>query len=222
MLLTVFSACDDGKIYEEATGGGEKNTASVVFSGEVTGISTWPDEYAVVIAGFSDSDFAVISKPVTGTEMTMDGITSDITTIELCVINRLRKRVVSFAQTAPVAGAGGNIMFAVGSCDAGMYGALQSTVFDAACVQCHGGSSHAAAGLRLTASDSYSALVNIPSIKEPGAVRVEPGNAAVSVLWQALATGVSESWAYHHHTILSNTTSAELVKSWIDAGANHD
>lgn len=220
LMLTAATACDDGKIYDDlAADAGSEVAATVMFSGDLTGLDTWTGDYTVVVAGFGDSDYAEVSKPVTGTGLEISGITGDITAIELCVINRLRKRVATFASTEPVKGSDGHIHFDVGKVNAGMYDAIQTAVFDAACVQCHGGSNHSAAQLNLTSLDSYAGLVNAASVKSPEKMRVSPGEPSASVLWLALATGLSERWAYHHHTIITNTTSVDLVKNWIGGGA---
>lgn len=221
VLAVAAVACDEGKIYDDAgTGGDDGVTSTVRFTGEVTGLDSWSgSDYTVVVAGFADSDYAEVSKPVTSGDMEMGGVTDDVTSVELCVINRLRKRVVTLASTEPVKASDGYIHFDAGKVDGGMYGAVQTSVFDAACVQCHGGSNHAAASLNLVAPESYGALVNKESVKSPDMMRVSPGNAQESVLWRALATDMSDDWAYRHQTIISNTTSVDLVKAWIDAGA---
>lgn len=220
-LATAAASCDDGKIYDDASMGMDDNgiTSTVKFTGDVEGIDSWTSGYSVVVAGFSDSEYAEVSRPVTGGDFEIDGITDDISSIELCVVNRLRKRVATFASVEPVKESDGYIYFDVGSVDAGMFVAVQNTVFNAACVQCHGGSNHSAASLNLTEPDSYDALVNVASVKSPDMMRVTPGDASASVLWRAIATDISDDWAYRHHTIISNNTSADLVKNWIDAGA---
>lgn len=217
----MVSSCDDGRIYDDVTasGGSGDAAATVRFSGNLDGLDSWHGGYSVVIAGFGDSDYAEVSKTVTGGVFEMGGVTDDIKTVELCVVNRLRKRVATFASVDPVKDADGYIDFDAGDVDVAMYRAVQSAVFDAACVQCHGGSNHSAASLDLTASGSYDALAGVVSVKSPDMMRVTPGDASASVLWRALATDMSDDWAYRHHTIISNTTSVDLVKDWIDAGA---
>ena len=223
LIAAAAVACDDGRIYDDAAqaGGGEA-TATVRFSGRVAGLDSWTGGYTVAVAGFGDSDYAEVAKAVTAGELEMGGITGDIRSVELCVINRLRKRVATFASVGTAKGSDGYIHLDAGDVDAGMYAAVQTAVFDAACVQCHGGSNHSAASLNLTAPGSREALVDCGSVKEPGMMRVVPGDASASVLWRALATDMSDDWAYRHHTIISNTTSVSLVKDWIDAGAKTD
>jgi len=222
VLLISAASCDDGKIYEDApdvpTSG-----ITVKVSGSIAGINSWTGDYSVCIAGFGDSDFALISKPLTAIDNTgnidleMSGVTQEVTSIEICALNRLRKRVVSFASIKPNYNTDEIIHFNFSPIDAGMYTTVQG-FFNASCVQCHGGSNHAAAGLNLTSAESYLQLVGIPSVKSPDLERITPGNASASLLWQTVVGDVSSSWAYNHRDLLSSAE-ADVMKSWIDGGA---
>ena len=102
VLLIGLHACDEGRIYENAVvATGEGRT--VKMTGRISGVDKWSGDYSVVVAGFDDeSDYAIVSKVVPVSEsdndeiqLTMSGITDEVTTVELCVINKLRKRIVS-------------------------------------------------------------------------------------------------------------------------------
>ena len=102
VLLIGLHACDEGRIYENAVvATGEGRT--VKMTGRISGVDKWSGDYSVVVAGFDDeSDYAIVSKVVPASEsdndeiqLTMSGITDEVTTVELCVINKLRKRIVS-------------------------------------------------------------------------------------------------------------------------------
>lgn len=93
--------------------------------------------------------------------------------------------------------------------------AVQGRIFDSHCVQCHGGSNHAAAGLYLTAGASRDALIGQPSALIPGATLLSPGNHAESVLYRAVAGDVSTGWRYNHSTLLSEAD-LYLLATWID------
>ncbi len=102
VLLVGLHACDEGRIYENAVvATGEGRT--VKMTGRISGVDKWSGDYSVVVAGFDDeSDYAIVSKVVPASEsdndeiqLTMSGITDEVTTVELCVINKLRKRIVS-------------------------------------------------------------------------------------------------------------------------------
>ena len=97
VLLIGLHACDEGRIYENAVvATGEGRT--VKMTGRISGVDKWSGDYSVVVAGFDDeSDYAIVSKVVPASEsdndeiqLTMSGITDEVTTVELCVINKLR------------------------------------------------------------------------------------------------------------------------------------
>lgn len=222
VLLISAASCDDGKIYEDVPDA-PTSGMTVKVSGSISGIDSWTGDYSICVAGFGGSDFALISKPLTDIDsdgnisVEMSGVTQEVTSIEICVLNRLRKRVVSFSSITPDPDEDGIIHFTIPATDAGMYTTLQG-FFNASCVQCHGGSNHAAAGLNLTAAESYLQLVGIPSVKSPDMERITPGNASESILWQTVAGDISSSWAYNHRDLLSSS-GADVMKSWIDGGA---
>ena len=65
------------------------------------------------------------------------------------------------------------------------FSSIQHEIFDTtdssgrtACIQCHApvGGRGAAAGMNLTSGSSYAALINVPSVLKPGAIRVIPGD----------------------------------------------
>lgn len=99
--------------------------------------------------------------------------------------------------------------------DLTMMDAVQRRVFDARCIQCHGGSNHAAAGLRLTAGESRDRLVGQPSALVSGALLVDPGNHEASVLYRVVASDVSTSWSFNHSTLLGEAEKY-LLSTWID------
>ncbi len=215
-----LTACDDGPVYENTTSetGDDNRTATV--EGTFIGWDGWTDGYSVVLAGFEDdNDYAVISKPVTASEggLTLSQIPESVTTVALCVINRLRQRVATFEemeftqQTATMN---------VGTLNVGMYHCIQQSVFNTTCAHCHGGSNFAAAGLNLTEGKSYDALVNHASKKVEGGTLVKPGDAEGSVLPQVLGSQLTATWGYDHSKEVLNSLVLDLIDSWINAGAN--
>lgn len=61
------------------------------------------------------------------------------------------------------------------------YGPIQ-TMFDQACVRCHGGATPAR-GLSLQGASSYDHIVNVPSTELPGMNRITPGDPDHSYLF---------------------------------------
>ena len=144
LLLAYITSCDDGRIYEKTETLSEEGR-TLKMSGKINGISKWPDGYSVVVAGFSDeSEYAVVTKTIPAVEddeiqVTMTGVSDKVTTIELCVINKLRKRVISFQSMDDLTAVDDTILMDVGTVNVGMYHGIQEKVFNTTCAHCHGG-----------------------------------------------------------------------------------
>lgn len=223
LLCCLLIACDDGRIYEEAKTIPEEGRV-VKITGRINGIDSWSSGYSVVVAGFDEkSDYAIISKTVPTTEnlskgFVLAGINEDVTRIELCVTNRLRKRILTLRKfDCPVTP--DTIRLDVGSMDVGMFASIQKDIFNKTCANCHGASNFAAAGLYLTEGKSYDALVGHPSTKEAGKKIVMKGNAEESVLYKILSTDISKDWKYDHTKEILSDEWIDIVKNWIDYGA---
>jgi hypothetical protein len=85
-------------------------------------------------------------------------------------------------------------------------GFLQSTIFTPSCSGCH--DAGGAAGMDLTAGNSYTNLVNVPATTQSG-TRVITFNPDQSVLVLKLASG--------HRSV--PTASQNNIRNWISAGA---
>lgn len=218
-LTMALAACDDGRLYEKPTILPEEGRV-VKLTGNLSGIGEWSNGYNVVVAGFTDdSEYAIISKSVqTGTngkaEVVLSGIKENVQRVELCVINRLRKRILTL-RTADL-NMTDTIRLEVGTMNVGMYTAIQEQLFNTTCTSCHGASTFAGAGLYLTEGKSYDALVGVPSRLVSDKLLVEPGNADASVLYQTVATRVSTTWRQDHSNMVMNATMRDVVKDWIN------
>lgn len=225
LLVLGCMACDDGKIYDENTIGTVEGSTLKV-TARISGIDKWPDGYSVVVAGFGATDYAVISKGIPASEkenetvsIVVSGITGEVSQIELCVINRLRKRIATFYKTDFKAQAD-TIILNVGTINAGMFNCIQENVFNAYCTACHGTSNTAAAGLHLTSGDSYRALVSIPAIKSPASEwLVNPGNTQNSFLHSVLNTDITADWRIDHIDMITSPELLNLIDNWIEDGA---
>ena len=184
LIILALLSCDDGRIYDTEAILPEEGRV-VELTGEVTG-SNWTDKYSVVLAGFGeDSEYAIITKsvPLTGkTKVVLSGISDEVTRMELCVINRLRKRIVTL-QAFECPATTDTIRLEAAPVDAGMYATIQDRLFNTTCAACHGYGERAAAGLFLTEGRSHAALVGKESVKVPGMLLVAEGNAEESVLY---------------------------------------
>ncbi len=148
----------------------------------------------------------------------MSGITDEVTTVELCVINKLRKRIVSLVamECTEIAD---TILMDAGTVDASMYNAIQQKIFNATCTACHGLSTTPGGGLNLLEGHSHADLVNRASTTVDGKMRVMPGNASESVLHLILGTDISSDWRIDHSQMITSSDMQSLIGNWIDDGA---
>ena len=227
LLVMACSSCDEGRIYEEETIVMEEGRV-VKMTADITGIDKWAQGYSIVIAGFNEtSEYAVTSANIPapsvdgGTvRVIMSGISDEVKTLEICAINKLRKRIDTFSSIETPATTD-TIIMNVGAVDVGMYSAIQNSVFTPYCATCHGASAGSpSANLTLTKGKSYEDLVNHPSVIVDGKLRVTPGNAEESVLYQILNTDISSQWGIDHFPILTPYPNLlTLIDDWIDNGA---
>lgn len=227
LVMSVCTSCDDGRIYEKTVVTTEEGRV-LKLTGEITGLSSWGDTYSVVVAGYSDeSDYAVITKALPANhvdgeplQLVMNGISEEVKTLKLCVINRLRKSIVDFRtlEEADLLSATDTIRMNIGTLDVDMYHSIQAHVFDLNCTSCHGQSTYAAAGLFLTEGKSYDALVNKHSDRNTEMLLVAPGDVEQSFLHVVLHN--NNVISHDHLDILSGKTELlDLVDSWIKNGA---
>lgn len=231
-LLFLLASCDDGPIHNEtsATTGGKV----VKVEGTVTGLTTWSERYDVSVAGFTSDaanetmPYANISKVMTVDEnghasIVLSNIGSSVTDIEICALNRLRQRIVTFtSMDISNEPAGDTIRFDIGTIDASMLAGIQTGIFNASCTACHGANGRAAANLNLTAGNSYASLVNHASTQLPDLMRVKPGSADSSVVWQVIYGDASASWPMNHADMLNKDRASGLLlmlQDWINNGA---
>ncbi|MCR5820602.1 MAG: hypothetical protein K6F94_06635 [Bacteroidaceae bacterium] len=191
VILMTAVACDEGDIRDHnvtyAQGG-----FSVKLSGRFTGLGEWDDGYSVVLAAFNGQDRVYdmgemrITPDCEGRDTTIiwNNINRGAQSVELCVVNKLRRRMATL-RTADVDENADTVYLNVGEVNTGLFGAVQS-LFNMRCAGCHGGGNYA--NLKLDSAHAYPQLVNIPAHRPEfgGAMRVAPGNPAGSALYQML------------------------------------
>ena len=222
-------SCDDGRIYEKESLI-PQDGLTLKFTGELKGVASWPEKYSVCLAGFNEeSDYAILSKVITASssnepiQLQMNGINKEISQVGLCVTNRLRKRIVTFAQLdkETISTTKDTLRLTVGTLDVALFQSLQSEIFNSSCIACHGATGKAARNLFLTEGKSHAALIGQPSETIEGAILVKPGNASESLLPRVLS---EEGVLQHSHTDLldakKKSTLISLINDWIEAGAN--
>lgn len=222
MSMLFSLACDDGKIYEEHIST-EREGGAVSLTGYLQGVDSWPGGYSIVLAGFAGTnEYAQTAQGITPEKdgrvrMTLQGIPAEVTHIEVCAINKLRKRITTF-YTVDYEETSDTLRLDMGTIDARMYGVIQSDVFDRSCTACHGGSTEPAAGLYLTEGKSYTALVGVVADQSKDSLLlVNPGNAQESFLHVMLRENVLR---YDHTQIITSANTLQLIDDWIDNGAN--
>ena len=211
-LLALAASCDDGRLYADRLILPEEGRV-VRLTATLDGLDTWADGYSVVLAGFGEgSDYAD-----DGTvDITMSGVAEEVTTLEVCAINRIRKRVATYYELDCSTLADDTLRIDAGRLDVGMFATIQQDIFDRTCTGCHG----EGRWLDLSAGASHATLVGQPSTVFEGRTRVLPGHAAESVLYTILTTDESANLATDHQTqfTLSDEQFA-LIEDWIDGGA---
>ncbi len=227
LALAAFSlicgGCDDGKIYPD-TSTIEATGFTLTMKGEITGCAQYDGaSYTAVLAAFEEgNEFAVVSKNLSDVtdDVTVTNVDRKVSTVEVCIINRLRKRIVTLASQNVSGDTDNDVIFNVGEVNVSPFSGINHDIFSTTCLQCHGGTETAATGLDLNASKAYADLVNVPSTVVEGEKIVDPGNASASTLWQIVATDVSQSWRFDHSNLLT-TDKSSFIEFWINNGA-HD
>lgn len=229
LALPLLWACDDGRIYSSSTT--SREGLVVVLTGTIEGLDNWPSKYTIALAGFDEEtaeigEYSALTKAVSAADdgslsVTLSGVTEDIRIVELCLLDRLRRRVVTFA-TLDMSETADTMYFDVGDQDVSMLNAIQQSVFNTTCSNCHGASTSAAAGLDLTEGNSYASLVSRTSYKDSTMLRVDPYSSESSVLYLVLTSDLTSSWLYDHSSEVTESTLLTLIGDWIDTGAPQD
>lgn len=230
LLLLIFTGCDSGNILDadisvQGSGRVVKMTATI------SGANEWSSDQQIALAGFrSDSQYAVVQRSISNviadnSEICMDlTVSSDVESVELAVTNKLRKRILTLKsiEMADYASTTDTIHFDLGEINIGRLGALQQGMFNQACIQCHGGNGHSAAGLQLTEGSSYEMLVDVPSQMVENILRVKSGDAESSLMRQILNEGGESLLHYNHTEIVSSQFKFSLnevrrvIDDWIN------
>ncbi|MBO7068115.1 MAG: hypothetical protein J6W52_05495 [Bacteroidaceae bacterium] len=234
----MFVSCDSGDIEEQSYNVTDKGH-TVKLTAVLSGIESWEKKYSVSLAGFTTGDnYAQVVRTIpyttsnTQMELVLANIDDNINTVELVITNRLRERVITLASVNmdEYVNVKDTIRMDLGLIDVSRFGALQLGLFDKACILCHGGNGGTgAANLNLTEGMSYANLVNVPSTRKEGMMRVTGGNAQESLFHQIMAEGGENLLHVNHTEILSNqfrenlNEVRQLIDDWINSlGDNNE
>ncbi len=224
-----LTSCDEGRIYEKETEIPAEGF-TVKLTGTITGIDSWPSAYRIVLAAFKDDNsnaaksVQIFSSADNSNQINakLSGLDADVTEVELCAIDNVRDRIITFASVTSDKFniEGDTLRMDVGSIDVGMYKAIQENVFDAKCIACHGQNGGAPRNLFLTSDKSYACLVDVDSKSNPDYKLVHSNNASKSLLPMVLE---SDGMLHHDHAdILEARTKTDLInliRAWINNGA---
>lgn len=228
-IVTAFTACDDGYVNE--TVAKKASTGyNVKVIGTFNGVDTWAGKYSVALACFDEgNDYSVSQKVIPASveggqdTIVLENVPSTVKTIELAVVNSLRKRIATvYSYTIPEGqSARDTIMLEPGSVDLSMFAALNDGLFQNTtvnCAQCHS-SSHAAANLDMTSENAYNSLVGVTAHKNELFQRVKPGSSDDSYLYKVLTDNAEEVHYSHAALMADHQTMLSVLKAWIDGGA---
>ena len=95
---------------------------------------------------------------------------------------------------------------------------IQDTIFTPICTQCHAGAS-APLGLRLDAGNSYSQIVNVPSVEEPALMRIRPGDPGNSYLVHKIEGRAASGARMPLGGPALTQAQIDLITSWVAGGA---
>ena len=103
--VVLLSACDSGNIEEDTTTAAREGL-SIRLSGRLSGAATWSDRYQLVLAAFDGgSDYSLVQKEIPtqlldgdSVNFVLSGIPAEAEKVQLCVVDRVRERVATFAD----------------------------------------------------------------------------------------------------------------------------
>lgn len=214
-----FTNCDEGRIYADDSVI-DSNGLTVHVTASLHDFEDWSNGYSLAVAGFADGDeYALISKNLLpdadgNVETTITNIPSAASTVELCVVDRLRRRVATFYSLIDVPSSG-TLEMEAGNLDISQFGVIQRDIFNTTCVQCHGGAGYAAANLNLQEGNSFAQLMGVASTKQPDMMRIAPGDPDNSLLYRILSTNESSGWRYDHSVEVLSPVALSLIHSYI-------
>ncbi|MBR2260906.1 MAG: hypothetical protein IJ916_04305 [Paludibacteraceae bacterium] len=222
LSVLLLTSCDSGDIYENFNSEAEglSCTATVSF----INTSTWPVDYQIVLAAFNQNDYPLItkgiSKPAVGDtiQLSLNGIPENCTEISIALLNKSKRLVNQFFTHVITNEEREKNLIQLTATDLNLldYSRIQHQFFSN-CINCHGASEKAAAGLFLTDGKSYDAIVNKTSSKDSTAKIVLPGFPEKSFIIRVLE-GKAENLHYDHTNVSFNseTEDIELLKAWIN------
>ncbi len=225
MAITI-TGCDSGDVYPEDNKD-EGADIDVTLRFKLTNVEAFPTNYKIVFGSFNDDisypiSSKMISAPADDEEISvsLNNIPDNATYLALYLVQEHSNSKLYPFYTYPIVGElTEDIELPLQTIDLAVFGRVQKQVFSQ-CLQCHGGSGFAAAGLYLTDDKSYSALVNVTAKNNAEKKLVAPSNILNSYLLDVLEGHVLQN----QHSSLSSLKDDDivLIEQWIKSGAKDE
>lgn len=228
--LILLSACDSGDIYPKYVE--ERNNNITVAAEFVLSGDTDTDNYQLYFAAFgkdsvSGKDSAspevwtrVVKPRNTDTvRVSLGNIPPQADTVRLCLLTIGRRTIYDFFSL-DISSEQEDIEIPLTPVSLKLeYGRIQDIFERSTCTACHG-TETGGAGLLLGAGKSYGSLVGIPSLNSPK-MRVEPFYVSNSFLIDVLTSDTLQL-RHPHSSIIYNQDDLNLLKAWIERGAENE
>ncbi|MDR0725861.1 MAG: hypothetical protein LBF59_07645 [Prevotellaceae bacterium] len=218
--MLLFS-CDSGDIYPKKYENNEGITVSTTFVFE--NLDAFPNDYPLIFGAFGDDKQSVplasvrIMKPKNQepVKVSIDNLTSEATSVMLCLTDLGRQPVFSLFETS-ITVADDSIVIPESKVYLASYNRIQNLVFEQyTCVSCHQGVG--AGNLTLTADKSYNDLVNKVSSINTAKNRVTPFDINNSFLLDILKDENIVP-AQPHTGFVTRNDDIVLLEEWIKNG----
>ena len=224
LLLLLTASCDSGDVHEVYRRTSTGRTA--LLTGSVDEWEDLPEGYNIALAAFSSSsDYAPGQRILSSSDVEsgrvrvmLSELSDTVSTVELCVTNTLRKKVLTLQHVDPSSLPAQDTIRLESALRALTPAAcLQTGLFNEACIRCHGGGNQSARGLNLTEGHSMAMLVNVPANSNPDVLRVSGGNPEESLLHRILAEdGQSVLHVNHVEMLHKLGVDANVLRAFID------
>lgn len=229
-LGIILTACDSGDIYPKYIE--ERNDNISVTAGFVLSGNTGTENYQLYFAAFgkdstSGKDSAspevwtrVVKRQDTDTvRVSLGNIPPQAATVRLCLLTIGRRTVYDFFSF-DLSDAENNTEIPLTEVSLKLkYEKIQDIFERSTCTACHG-TENGGADLLLGTGKSYGNLVGIPSLNSPK-MRVEPFSVSNSFLIDVLTSDTLQL-RHPHSSIIYNQDDLNLLKAWIERGAENE
>lgn len=233
-LCLLLTGCDSGNIDDEDIFVRDSGKA-VKVTATISGIDKLSNSYTVAVAAFSgDNKYAITQRAIPESitdgqsiSITLDNLSNEVSTVELALTNKLRKRILTLASIDIKEFESGKdtIRMNLGNISVDEIGCIKQGIFRVSCIQCHGANGRSAGNLNLTDDNPPANLVDVDaqsSVAGQGYKRIVSGKPEESLMYKILNPGGENILHYNHTEVLSSqfknnlTEVKTLLHDWIE------